>query len=73
MGRLPVHRDRSQVTKQEVHEVYSQLPIGAVVEQPDGTRLYGAPADSSSAHPSPLLCRGTSPHISGHLTAVRKD
>jgi len=41
-------RDRSQVTKQEVHEVYSQLPIGAVVEQPDGTRLYGAPADSSS-------------------------
>lgn len=43
-------RDRSRVTKAEVHEVYSQLPVGAVVEQPDGTRLYGAPAGSQSTH-----------------------
>lgn len=46
-------RDRSRVTKAEVHEVYSQLPVGAVVEQPDGTRLYGAQADGQEGAASP--------------------
>ena len=46
-------RDQSRVTKVEVHEVYSQLPVGAVVEQPDGTRLYGAQADGQEGGASP--------------------
>lgn len=41
-------RDQSEVTKAEVHDVFSQLPVGAVIEQPDGTRLYGSPADNQS-------------------------
>lgn len=41
-------RDQSEVTKEDVHDVFSQLPVGAVIEQPDGTRSYGSAADSDS-------------------------
>jgi hypothetical protein len=37
-------RDRQAVTNPKVHEVYSQLPVGAVIEQPgEGGYAYGRP------------------------------
>jgi hypothetical protein len=42
-------RDRAAVTKTEVHEIFSLLPVGAVVEQPDGQYAYGNPQPGSRA------------------------
>lgn len=36
-------RDTQTISHPEVHEVFSLLPVGAVIEQPDGELQYGAP------------------------------
>jgi uncharacterized membrane protein required for colicin V production len=38
-----IDKDTQTITKQEVHDVFSQVPVGAVVEQPDGGVGYGNP------------------------------
>ncbi|KXZ54375.1 hypothetical protein GPECTOR_5g454 [Gonium pectorale] len=47
-------RDRGQVCSEDVHAVLAKLPsVGAVVEQPDGGLVYGAPPGHQQppAHP----------------------
>ncbi|KAL3151941.1 hypothetical protein ABBQ32_001067 [Trebouxia sp. C0010 RCD-2024] len=59
--------DTQSVTKAEVHEVFSQVPVGVAVEQPGGDYAYGAPASPQRAHGSyvppshPAAAAGHSP------------
>ncbi|DBA76839.1 TPA: hypothetical protein ACH3X2_008854 [Trebouxia sp. C0005] len=58
--------DTQSVTKSEVHEVFSQVPVGVAVEQPGGDYAYGAPASPARGHayvpPShPAAAAGQSP------------
>lgn len=47
-------KDTQMVSNEEVHEIYGLLPAkGAVVEQPEGQMMYGAPQNESATSPAP--------------------
>jgi hypothetical protein len=41
-----VDKDMQTVTRADVHDVFSQVPVGVAVEQPGGGLAYGAPSGS---------------------------
>ncbi|CAL5222858.1 g5284 [Coccomyxa viridis] len=45
-------KDTHSVTNPEVHEVFSQVPVGVAVEQPGGEYAYGAPVPGGYAPPN---------------------
>ncbi|KAK9918484.1 hypothetical protein WJX75_004393 [Coccomyxa subellipsoidea] len=45
-------KDTQSVTRLEVHEVFSQVPVGVAVEQPGGEYSYGAPVTGGYVPPS---------------------
>ncbi|CAL8471654.1 g11196 [Coccomyxa elongata] len=45
-------KDTQSVTRAEVHEVFSQVPVGVAVEQPGGEYSYGAPVTGGYIPPS---------------------
>lgn len=46
-------KDTQAVTRVEVHQVFAQVPVGAIVEQPGGEIHYGAPTQHQGGYPQP--------------------
>jgi hypothetical protein len=42
-----IDKDTQTITKPEVHDIYSKVPVGAAVQNPDGEVMVGAPQAQS--------------------------
>jgi len=48
-----IDKDTQTITKPDVHEIYSKMPVGAAVENPDGEVLVGAPQSHPHSYVPP--------------------
>eukprot|EP00891_Asterochloris_glomerata_P002800 jgi/Astpho2/2800/e_gw1.00050.66.1_t len=60
-----IDKDSHTVTREEVHEVFSQVPVGVAVENPDGGMVYGAPG--SPARATTYVPPGSPNAMTGHI------